>query len=279
NAILDAGKNLLLKNNILGKSLNGWEFETQEAEYDKSKGEVQSTVGVTAINKAQGIEISGKNFKSDTKMEDVVLSGDVKFKTKNITLSAENAKYNDNEKVVDIEGDAILSGTIVGTEAGILSGNFKGLKYNTKTNYLTTTNSFVIDYNGIKLHGDDLILNEKTESFKISKNVYVLADGYKIDMDSITSDGGDNILFNGKIKGSNGIYTFSGNDGIYNKITKKFVLKGDVVGSDKDGANLEADLAIYSTDKKVLEVMSDKNVVYTNPTSKILTKNLVYLTQ
>ncbi|MBC2850679.1 LPS export ABC transporter periplasmic protein LptC [Cetobacterium sp. 8H] len=279
NAILDAGKNLLLKNNILGKSLNGWEFETQEAQYDKSKGEVQSTVGVTAINKVEGIEISGKNFRSDTKMEDVVLSGDVKFKTKNITLSAENAKYNDNDKIVDIEGDAILSGTIVGTEAGILSGNFKGLKYNTKTNYLTTTNSFVIDYDGIKLHGDDLILNDKTESFKISKNVYVLADGYKIDMDSITSDGGDNILFNGKIKGSNGIYTFSGNDGVYNKITKKFVLKGDVAGSDKDGANLEADLAIYSTDKKVLELMSDKNVVYTNPTSKILTKNLVYLTQ
>lgn len=279
NAILDAGKNLLLKNNILGKSLNGWEFETQEAQYDKSKGEVQSTVGVTAINKAEGIEISGKNFKSDTKMEDVVLSGDVKFKTKNITLSAENAKYNDNDKIVDIEGDAILSGTIVGTEAGILSGNFKGLKYNTKTNYLTTTNSFVIDYNGIKLYGDDLILNDKTESFKISKNVYVLADGYKIDMDSITSDGGDNILFNGKVKGSNGIYNFSGNDGIYNKITKKFVLKGDVIGSDKDGANLEADLAIYSTDKKILELMSDENVVYTNPTSKILTKNLVYSTQ
>ncbi|MEG0815955.1 LPS export ABC transporter periplasmic protein LptC [Cetobacterium sp.] len=279
NAILDAGKNLLLKNNILGKSLNGWEFETQEAQYDKSKGEVQSTVGVTAINKVEGIEISGKNFKSDTKMEDVVLSGDVKFKTKNITLSAENAKYNDNNKIVDIEGDAILSGTIVGEGAGIVSGNFKGLKYNTKTNHLTTTNSFVIDYDGIKLHGDDLILNDKTESFKISKNVYILADGYKIDMDSITSDGGDNILFNGKIKGSNGVYTFSGNDGVYNKITKKFVLKGDVAGSDKAGANLEADLAIYSTDKKVLELMSDKNVVYTNPTSKILTKNLVYLTQ
>ncbi|MEG2587901.1 MAG: S-layer protein, partial [Cetobacterium sp.] len=72
NAFLDAGKNLLLKSNILGKSLNGWEFETQEAKYNKENGEVESTIGVTAINKAEGIEVSGKNFKSDTKMENVV---------------------------------------------------------------------------------------------------------------------------------------------------------------------------------------------------------------
>lgn len=279
NAILDAGKNLLLKSNILGKSLNGWEFETEEAQYNKSKGEVQSTVGVIAKNKAEGIEISGKNFKSDTKMENVILSGDVKLKTKNMSLSATNAVYNDKDKIVNIEGESFLSGTTVGTEVGILSGTFKGLKYDTSSNYLTTTNSFMIDYNGIKLHGDNLVLNDKTESFKISKNVYILADGYKIDMESITSDGGDNILFNGKIKGSNGIYTFSGNDGVYNKITKKFVLKGDVLGSDKDGAKLKADLAIYSTDKKELELLSEKNVVYTNPTNQILTKNLIYLTQ
>ena len=215
NAFLDAGKNLLLKSNILGKSLNGWEFETQEAKYNKENGEVESTIGVTAINKAEGIEVSGKNFKSDTKMENVVLSGDVKFKTKNMTLSAEKANYNDKNKIVNIEGNSFLSGSNFGSGSGILSGNFKGLKYDTETNILTTSNSFMLDYNGIKLYGDDLVLNDKTESFKISKNVYVLADGYKIDMESITSDGGDNINFNGKISGTNGIYSFKGDDGVY----------------------------------------------------------------
>lgn len=279
NAFLDAGKNLLLKSNILGKSLNGWEFETQEAKYNKENGEVESTIGVTAINKAEGIEVSGKNFKSDTKMENVVLSGDVKFKTKNMTLSAENAKYNDKDKVINIEGNSFLSGSNFGSGSGILSGNFKGLKYDTKTNVLSTSNSFMLDYNGIKLYGDDLILNDKTESFKISKNVYVLADGYKIDMESITSDGGDSINFNGKISGTNGTYSFKGDDGVYNKVTRKFVLKGNVQGSDKNGGKLITDMAIYATDTKELELISDKNVEYTSPENKILTKNLIYLTE
>ncbi|MGL5412822.1 LPS export ABC transporter periplasmic protein LptC [Cetobacterium sp.] len=279
NAFLDAGKNLLLKSNILGKSLNGWEFETQEAKYNKENGEVESTIGVTAINKAEGIEVSGKNFKSDTKMENVVLSGDVKFKTKNMTLSAEKANYNDKNKIVNIEGNSFLSGSNFGSGSGILSGNFKGLKYDTETNILTTSNSFMLDYNGIKLYGDDLVLNDKTESFKISKNVYVLADGYKIDMESITSDGGDNINFNGKISGTNGIYSFKGDDGVYNKVTRKFVLKGNVQGSDKNGGKLLTDMAIYGTDTKELELISDKNVEYTSPENKILTKNLIYLTE
>ncbi|MCQ8212414.1 LPS export ABC transporter periplasmic protein LptC [Cetobacterium somerae] len=279
NAFLDAGKNLLLKSNILGKSLNGWEFETQEAKYNKENGEVESTIGVTAINKAEGIEVSGKNFKSDTKMENVVLSGDVKFKTKNMTLSAEKANYNDKDKIINIEGNSFLSGSNFGDGSGILSGNFKGLKYNTETNVLTTSNSFMLDYNGIKLYGDDLVLNDKTEAFEITKNVYVLADGYKINMESITSDGGDNINFNGKIDGTNGIYSFKGDDGVYNKVTKKFVVKGNVQGTDKDGGKLIADMAIYATDTKELELISDKNVEYTSPENKILTKNLIYLTE
>ncbi|MGL5902124.1 MAG: LptA/OstA family protein, partial [Cetobacterium sp.] len=121
--------------------------------------------------------------------------------------------------------------------------------------------------------------NDKIESFTISKNVYILADGYKIDMESITSDGGDNVNFNGKIKGTNGIYSFSGNEGVYNKITKKLVIKGDVSGNDKEGAKLSADMAIYSTDKKELELISDKNIEYTSLTNRILTKNLIYLTE
>lgn len=279
NAFLDAGKNLLLKSNILGKSLNGWEFETQEAKYNKENGEIESTIGVKAINRDEGIEVSGKNFKSDTKMENVVLSGDVKFKIKNMTLSAENAKYNDKDKIVNIEGNSSLSESNFENGSGILSGNFKGLKYDTKTNILTTSNPFMLNYNGIKLYGDDLILNDKTESFKISKNVYVLAEGYKIDMESITSDGGDNINFNGKISGTNGTYSFKGDDGVYNKVTKKFVLKGNVQGSDKNGGKLVTDMAIYATDKKELELISDKNVEYTSPENRILTKNLIYLTE
>ncbi|MGL5088076.1 MAG: LptA/OstA family protein [Cetobacterium sp.] len=279
-AILDAGKNLLLKSNILGKSLTGWEFETQEAKYTKENGEIESTIGVVAVNKEKDIEVSGQNFKSDLKMENVVLSGDVKFKTKNLTLSAEAANYNDKDKILNIDGKAFLSGSNIGENSGILTGNFEGLKYDTTTNLLKSSNPFEVDYNGVKLYGEDLVLNDKTQSFEISKNVYILADGYKIDMESITSDGGDNINFNGKIKGSNGIYSFTGDSGLYNKITKKLIITGNVNGRDKDGAKLLADMAIYSTDKKELELISDKkNIEYTSLTNKIFTKNLVYLTE
>ncbi|MGL6066839.1 MAG: hypothetical protein ACRC0R_07145 [Cetobacterium sp.] len=278
-AILDAGKNLLLKSNILGKSLTGWEFETQEAKYTKENGEIESTIGVVAVNKEKDIEVSGQNFKSDLKMENVILSGDVKFKTKNITLSAEAANYNDKDKILNINGKAFLSGSNIGEGSGILTGNFEGLKYDTTTNLLKSSSPFELDYNGIKLYGEDLVLNDKTESFKISKNVYILADGYKIDVESITSDGGDNINFNGKIKGSNGIYSFAGDNGLYNKITKKLVISGNVNGIDKDGGKMLADIAIYSTDKKELELISDKNIEYTSPTNKIFTKNLVYVTE
>ena len=91
--------------------------------------------------------------------------------------------------------------------------------------------------------------------------------------------GGDNINFNGRISGTNGIYSFKGDDGVYNKVTRKFVLKGNVQGSDKNGGKLLTDMAIYATDTKELELISDKNVEYTSPENKILTKNLIYLTE
>ncbi|WP_297405952.1 LPS export ABC transporter periplasmic protein LptC, partial [uncultured Cetobacterium sp.] len=250
NAILDAGKNLLLKTNILGKSLNGWEFKTEKVDYDKEKDLVQSNVGVVAINKAEGIEISGKNFSSDTKMDNLNLSGDVKFKTKNITLSAENAKYSDKTKIMEILGESYL--TSKDDSQGLLGGHFKILKYNTETNNLTSNKSFVITYNGMKLFGDNLIYNDKTEAFKITENVHMEIDGYKISMVNITSNGGNEILFKGEIKGSNGIYSFSGDNAIYNKETKMFYLKNNVTAMNKDGAKLNGDEAIYNTQLKIL---------------------------
>ena len=278
NAILDAGKNLLLKTNILGKSLNGWEFKTEKVDYDKEKDLVQSNVGVVAINKAEGIEISGKNFSSDTKMDNLNLSGDVKFKTKNITLSAENAKYSDKTKIMEILGESYL--TSKDDSQGLLGGHFKILKYNTETNNLTSNKSFVITYNGMKLFGDNLIYNDKTEAFKITENVHMEIDGYKISMVNITSNGGNEILFKGEIKGSNGIYSFSGDNAIYNKETKMFYLKNNVTAMNKDGAKLNGDEAIYNTQLKILNIIGyNRDIVYSSANDKIETKDLVYNTE
>lgn len=276
NGFLDSAKNLILKNNIFGKSINGWEVKTEEIKYSKEKNEISSNVGVIAINKEKDIEINGKNFKSDTKMENVLLIGDVKFKTKDITLTASEAKYSDRDKIVDIQGEATLSGKFTTNQVMNLDGKFKNLKFDTKTSILTTNNPFVIDYNSIKIFGEKLNLNTNTEAFEIRNNVYILNKDYKIDLDSITSDGGENIDFNGKIFGRNSLYTVVANNGIYNKITKEFKLIGDVVGTDKKGAKLTTELAIYSTEKKELELIDNKNVVYTDLENKLLTKYLKY---
>lgn len=277
NALLDAGKNLLLKTNILGKSLNGWEFKTEKINYDKDKDLVTSDVGVVAINKEEDIEVSGTNFSSDTKMDNLVLSGDVKFKTKDIVLSAENAKYNDNTKIMEILGDSYLSSENM--EQGALGGSFKVLKYNTKTNMLTSNKPFTITYNDVKLYGENLVYNDKTEAFKITKNVHIEVDGYKIDMTNITSTGGDEIFFKGKIHGTNGINTFYGDNGVYNKATKMFYLKENVIGRNTDGAKLDADEAIYNTQLKILNIIgNNRNIVYRGKDDSIETKDLVYNT-
>nr|WP_307774653.1 LPS export ABC transporter periplasmic protein LptC [uncultured Cetobacterium sp.] len=280
NALLDAGKNLLLNSNILGKSLNGWEIKTQKLNYEREKDLISSNAGVTAINKKDGVEISGSNFTSDTKLNNLVLSGDVKFKMRDIVLSAESAKYNDKEKIVNILGEAYLEGTNLTEDGSVLKGKFKGIKYDTKTNLLTTNNKFEIDYNGTKLFGDNLVLNDKTENFKITKNVYVLADNFKIDMESITSDGGDKIYFNGPVKGNDGIYSFTGDEGVYNKKDKKFYLNGNVLGKSTSGATLSADEAIYDLTKKDLRLVGkNKDLVIRDKDSKFVTKDVIYNTQ
>lgn len=277
NALLDAGKNLLLKTNILGKSLNGWEFKTEQVNYDKDTGLITSNAGVVAINKEEDIEVSGTNFSSDTKMDNLVLSGDVKFKTKDIILSAEKASYNDNTKTMEILGDSYLSSDSM--ENASLGGNFKELKYNTDTNILTSSKPFTITYNDVKLYGENLIYNEKTDSFKITKNVHIEVDGYKIKMVNITSNGGDEILFKGRINGTNGVNSFAGDNAVYNKKTKMFYLNDNVTGSSTDGAKLVADTAIYNTELKILNILgNNKNVVYTKNGDRIETKDLVYNT-
>lgn len=281
NAVLDASKNLLLKSNILGKSISGWTIKTDEAEYKKDQDLIKSTKGVTAINKEKEIEIYGKNFTSDTKMENVNLMGDIKFTIKGVTLSAEKATYSEKNKIVDILGKAHLVGEKIGEVKGSLSGEFEGLKYDANTNLLVTEMPYVVKYNDITLHGENLKFNNKTEAFEITKNVYFEVDGYKIDLISITSNGGDEIYFNGPIKGSNGINSFKGDGGVYNKITKKFVIKGNLEAWDNKGGKVVADYAVYSTDKKEIEIYSDnqKDIIYKSPTEYAVTKNILYKTE
>src|SRR3712207_7950714 len=59
---------LVLKNNILGVSENGWKFNASELRYNKATDEIISEAGVAAINEKKGIHLEGKKFLTTTSM-------------------------------------------------------------------------------------------------------------------------------------------------------------------------------------------------------------------
>lgn len=278
-AVLNSQKDLLLDRNIYGKTSNGWEIETQQLQYLKGKDQLNSTVGITAINREKGVTISGKNLSSDGKFKHVNLKGDIKLATKTATLAADEAIYNDDTKKIEIGGKSHLVGEKIGKNGAKLDGEFLGIVYDTNNSLLTTDKPFTMKYNDVQLSGEHLSLNDKTEAFEVTNNVFVTVSGYKIGMTSITSDGKDEIHFNGRISGTNGVNSGGADHGIYNKVAKTLTLQGNVEVADDKGGKLQTEYAIYSTDKKELNMLSQngKDIVYTSPKEKITTKSLKYL--
>src|SRR3712207_2636728 len=73
NVVIDKLRNLVLKNNILGVSENGWKFNASELRYNKATDEIISEAGVAAINEKKGIHLEGKKFLTTTSMSHILL--------------------------------------------------------------------------------------------------------------------------------------------------------------------------------------------------------------
>lgn len=279
NILLDKAKNLILKNNIFGKSINGWEFKTEAAKYIKEDDLIVSDSGVTAINKEKGMEISGKNFKSDSKMDFMNLQGDVSLKVKDYTLLAEKAEYNNKSKIVNIFGNIKLESNNSKVAKGKLFGEFKKGRYNIETKILEAWEPFEIDYNGTKLYGEHLIYNEETGAFKITKNVHVVSNGYNIKMDSITRENEKALInINGPVEGDNKVNFFKGNRGYYNEETGLFELVGDIKGHSNKGDKLLAEKLFYFKDNETFKLYGKdgEDVYYKNATKEIKAPEVIY---
>lgn len=278
NVFLDKAKNLILKSNILGRSINGWEFKTQEANYTKENDTITSTVGVSAINKEKGIEISGNNFKTNSKMSYIDLTGNVVLKINGYSIYAESAYYNNEDKIVNILGNMKLEGEISSENSGKLTGEFKKAKYDLNTKILETKEPFVVDYNGTKLLGEHLIYNENTGALSITENVKILVDGYTIDVKSITrKDLNSPIDINGEIKGSNGIYTFKADKGVFFNKTGILELVGNIDGYSKNGEKIQADKMDYNKNTGIMNLYGyNKDIYYSKEHEIIRTKELIY---
>lgn len=275
NVFIDKVRNLALKNNILGISPNGWSFKAESVDYNKLKDEIKSTTGVTAINEEQGIKISGQNFTTDSKMSYIELTQDVVLENESIALKGDKGKYDDLTKIVVLSNNITLEGR--GENVGLVDGHFKTLRYNSDSRILEAWEPFDTTYKEVKLSAESLYFKEDTEALKVSKNVVIEANGFKIYVDRVDKAGNSNILkIAGKIKGSDGTYSFEGDKGEYNTESKVLTILGNIKGSSTKGEKIAGDRLVYDTNSKLMTLSGDKNVKYSSADGELITKVFNY---
>ena len=275
NVFIDKVRNLALKNNILGISPNGWSFKAESVDYNKLKDEIKSTTGVTAINEEQGIKISGQNFTTDSKISYIELTQDVVLENESIALKGDKGEYDDLTKIVVLSNNITLEGR--GENVGLVDGHFKTLRYNSDSRILEAWEPFDTTYKEVKLSAESLYFKEDTEALKVSKNVVIEANGFKIYVDRVDKAGNSNILkIAGKIKGSDGTYSFEGDKGEYNTESKVLTILGNIKGSSTKGEKIAGDRLVYDTNSKLMTLSGDKNVKYSSADGELITKVFNY---
>lgn len=275
NVFIDKVRNLALKNNILGISPNGWSFKAESVDYNKLKDEIKSTTGVTAINEEQGIKISGQNFTTDSKMSYIELTQDVVLENESVALKGDKGEYDDLTKIVVLSNNITLEGR--GENVGLVDGHFKTLRYNSDSRILEAWEPFDTTYKGVKLSAESLYFKEDTEALKVSKNVVIEANGFKIYVDRLDKAGNSNILkIAGKIKGSDGTYSFEGDKGEYNTESKVLTILGNIKGSSTKGEKIAGDRLVYDTNSKLMTLSGEKNVKYSSADGELITKVFNY---
>lgn len=275
NVFIDKVRNLALKNNILGISPNGWSFKAESVDYNKLKDEIKSTTGVTAINEEQGIKISGQNFTTNSKMSYIELTQDVVLENESIALKGDKGEYDDLTKIVVLSNNITLEGR--GENVGLVDGHFKTLRYNSDSRILEAWEPFDTTYKEVKLSAESLYFKEDTEALKVSKNVVIEANGFKIYVDRVDKAGNSNILkIAGKIKGSDGTYSFEGDKGEYNTESKVLTILGNIKGSSTKGEKIAGDRLVYDTNSKLMTLSGDKNVKYSSTDGELITKVFNY---
>lgn len=275
NVFIDKVRNLALKNNILGISPNGWSFKAESVDYNKLKDEIKSTTGVTAINEEQGIKISGQNFTTNSKMSYIELTQDVVLENESIALKGDKGEYDDLTKIVVLSNNITLEGR--GENVGLVDGHFKTLRYNSDSRILEAWEPFDTTYKEVKLSAESLYFKEDTEALKVSKNVVIEANGFKIYVDRVDKAGNSNILkIAGKIKGSDGTYSFEGDKGEYNTESKVLTILGNIKGSSTKGEKIAGDRLVYDTNSKLMTLSGDKNVKYSSADGELITKVFNY---
>lgn len=284
NVLLDKARNLILKSNIIGISPNGWKINASELKYEKETDTLTSESLVSAINEEQGIEISGNKFRTNISMDYISLENGVVIKNKFLSLMADSAEYSSETKKVVLKGNITIAGLGAAKdgenqeEQAKLTGKFNEVYYNLDERNLYANNGFEASYDAITLIGDNLVLNDKEESFKINGNVKIKYQDYLFDVDRIEKNAGSQIInIYGKITGGNATYSLVANEGAYDITTKDFKIFGDINATSVNSEKLLADKIEYNIGTKDLKVYGN-TVKYTSPTNNLEAEYFTYNT-
>jgi len=297
NVFLDKDRNLTLDTNILGISPNGWEIKASELKYNKTTQELISTKPMYAKNEEKGIEVLANKFKTTISMDNITLEDGVVIKNKLFSILADKANYNNANKTIVLEGNIRLSNRIgdigdINTLKNIkdiqnsdvnktdkeMSGTFEKVYFNLDERNLYATDGFDLKYDEVGLKGKNIVLNEITQSFKVTDDVKFTYQDYIFDVNYIEKEPNSDIInVYGQIKGGNPIYSVLADKGEYNINDKKVRIFGNVDITSTKGENLKLDNFIYSSETKEMDMYGNK-IKYTSPDNNLEAEYIHYNT-
>ena len=297
NVFLDKDRNLTLDTNILGISPNGWEIKASELKYNKTTQELISTKPMYAKNEEKGIEVLANKFKTTISMDNITLEDGVVIKNKLFSILADKANYNNASKTIVLEGNIRLSNRIgdigdINTLKDIkdiqnsdinktdkeMSGTFEKVYFNLDERNLYATDGFDLKYDEVGLKGKNIVLNEITQSFKVTDDVKFTYQDYIFDVNYIEKEPNSDIInVYGQIKGGNPIYSVLADKGEYNINDKKVRIFGNVDITSTKGENLKLDNFIYSSETKEMDMYGNK-IKYTSPDNNLEAEYIHYNT-
>ncbi|WP_339012942.1 LPS export ABC transporter periplasmic protein LptC [Fusobacterium animalis] len=295
NVFLDKDKNLTLDTNILGISPNGWEIKASELKFNKETKELVSTKPMYAKNEEKGVEILANKFKTTISMDNITLEDGVVIKNKLFSILADKANYDNNTKIITLEGNIKLSNRIgevgdINTLKDVkslentsnnkkekeISGTFSKVYFNLNERNLYATDGFDMKYDEVGLKGKDIVLNETTQSFKVTGDVKFTYQDYIFDVSYIEKEPNSDIInVYGQIKGGNPIYSVLADKGEYNINDKKIRIFGNVDITSTKGEKLNLDNFVYSSETKEADMYGNK-IKYTSPTNNLEAEYIHY---
>lgn len=260
NVVIDKLRNLVLKNNILGVSENGWKFNTSELRYNKATDEIISEAGVAAINEKKGIHLEGKKFLTTTSMSHILLENGVKFEVGRAGLRGEKAEYDDSSKKILLSGNVELYNSK--KDGKEFRGKFGDMSYDVEAGRGETNLPFEITYNETQLEAEKLVFYPEENAFHLEQNVNLTSKDYKATLSAMDKKAGEELIhFVGPIRAQNEEYSCSMNRAVYDIVKKEITMIGNIDIVSKKGDRLKADRAVYHEAEKILNVYGDGNKV------------------